>query len=269
MIRFCRSLAILAVFCRTLANPAAALDMSGVLAWDIPEGRVERVEDGRGNVVWPVNPYVTNGLIAMWDGIWNVGMGRHDSTSTNWVDLVDGKTAALTGSCSFEANAFHLPGDGAGCAKWAGTLFGENYTLEVIVSGENSGARWPTPFGCASDKYSLFWYQHQWIWKGNNAPVNTNSRPTFESDLFKPIAVVCDSSRSPNLAMQFVDGTLSATGTHAQQAINDTWMIGSEGNSDTRFKGDIYAVRIYNRPLAADEIARNATIDRIRFGTGE
>lgn len=33
------------------------------------------------------NPYVTDGLIAMWDGEWNVGGGVHESAPLTWKDL--------------------------------------------------------------------------------------------------------------------------------------------------------------------------------------
>ena len=35
-----------------------------------------------------VNPYVTDGLVAMWDGEWNAGWGVHDPNATAWKDLV-------------------------------------------------------------------------------------------------------------------------------------------------------------------------------------
>ena len=34
--------------------------------------------------------YVQNGLIAMWDGIENVGYGQHDDNATSWIDLTGG-----------------------------------------------------------------------------------------------------------------------------------------------------------------------------------
>ena len=34
------------------------------------------------------NPYVTDGLVAMWDGEWNAGPGKHDPNATVWKDLV-------------------------------------------------------------------------------------------------------------------------------------------------------------------------------------
>ena len=31
-----------------------------------------------------VNPYVTDGLVAMWDGEWNAGGGVHDASANEW-----------------------------------------------------------------------------------------------------------------------------------------------------------------------------------------
>lgn len=38
------------------------------------------------------NPYVTDGLVAMWDGEWNAGGGVHDHQAEEWIDLVHGIT---------------------------------------------------------------------------------------------------------------------------------------------------------------------------------
>ena len=35
------------------------------------------------------NPYVTDGLLRMWDGEWNVGGGVHDENAIGWLDLVN------------------------------------------------------------------------------------------------------------------------------------------------------------------------------------
>lgn len=47
------------------------------------------IADRNGMVVsggW-LNPYVTDGLVAMWDGEWNAGGGVHAPNITTWVDL--------------------------------------------------------------------------------------------------------------------------------------------------------------------------------------
>ena len=56
------------------------------------------------------NPYITDGLIAMWDGTWNIGLGTHDEMTTVWRDIT--------------GNGYDIPIAGTGltvqgdCVKW-------------------------------------------------------------------------------------------------------------------------------------------------------
>lgn len=51
------------------------------------------------------NPYVTDGLIAMWDAEWNVGGGKHESAPMLWKDLSgNGIDMVSKGEPSFGAN---------------------------------------------------------------------------------------------------------------------------------------------------------------------
>ena len=43
------------------------------------------------------NPYIQDGLIAMWDGEWNVGLGTHDDKSPEWKNLVEGGVDLVLG----------------------------------------------------------------------------------------------------------------------------------------------------------------------------
>ena len=43
------------------------------------------------------NPYITDGLVAMWDGEWNAGWGVHDAAATTWKDLVGTRDATMSG----------------------------------------------------------------------------------------------------------------------------------------------------------------------------
>lgn len=51
-----------------------------------------------GNVVitTPAKRYVQNGLIAQWDGIENVGYGKHNSSSAKWKNLAGSSTYDFT-----------------------------------------------------------------------------------------------------------------------------------------------------------------------------
>ena len=33
------------------------------------------------------NPYITDGLVAMYDGEWNAGLGKHNPIVNVWIDL--------------------------------------------------------------------------------------------------------------------------------------------------------------------------------------
>ena len=47
-----------------------------------------------------MNPYVMDGLVAMWDGIWNNGNMHHENELLNgWVDCING----------FQANVVNRP----------------------------------------------------------------------------------------------------------------------------------------------------------------
>ena len=43
------------------------------------------------------NPYITDGLVAMFDGEWNIGFGKHSDTTEVWVNLVDRYALAIDG----------------------------------------------------------------------------------------------------------------------------------------------------------------------------
>lgn len=65
--------------------------------------------------------YVQDGLIAQWDGIENIGYGRHDGASIIWVDLIGNRTATLTEHGAFSDDA--LVSDGIGWAAADGKCF--------------------------------------------------------------------------------------------------------------------------------------------------
>ena len=55
------------------------------------------------------NPYVTDGLVAMWDGEWNAGPGKHDNSATGLKDLVGSRDLSLVGTCDWTNGYAELP----------------------------------------------------------------------------------------------------------------------------------------------------------------
>lgn len=56
--------------------------------------------------------YISDGLIAMYDGIENVGLGTHDESATIWVDLIGSNDGVLTGTTQWQSNCLYLNGSG-------------------------------------------------------------------------------------------------------------------------------------------------------------
>ena len=57
------------------------------------------------------NPYVTKGLVAMWDGEWNVALGRHDPKSSKWKDIVGKSDCDPIGAPMFSGKSVELNGN--------------------------------------------------------------------------------------------------------------------------------------------------------------
>lgn len=60
-------------------------------------------------VIWEATTakdYIQNGLVAMWDGIENVGWGQHDSNATVWKDLVGESDGTLSNDVSWATRRY-------------------------------------------------------------------------------------------------------------------------------------------------------------------
>ena len=81
------------------------------------------------------NPYITDGLVAMWDGRWNIGGGMHDESAGVWIDLVSGtEIPVVNARLSFESDALRFTSLG-GTASFRNNvipLVAGSHTIEVV-----------------------------------------------------------------------------------------------------------------------------------------
>lgn len=215
--------------------------------------------------------YVTNGLVAMWDGIENVGWRRHQDNPSHWIDCIGG--AAFTNiGCITTANSFRTTS--SHYLRCDDTLNFNGYFMETCARSDAafSSPNWTIVWFAPGTRQPVLKYSWVWgAWKiaGHNTP-RTISKSVFTALCpdtrtgFTISAPTADGSGAS--ANKYVNGMLvTQTGNGAATGSYTFSTIGREPNNTYAFPGQIHCIRIYSRNLTMQEIAHNYAIDRIRF----
>jgi hypothetical protein len=223
--------------------------------------------------------YVQDGLVRHIDGIENVGLGlSHDATALGWTDLSTGEVYPFSvngevpnwqdGNCwrsvSVTENRYFI----ANCPDLATT---QGSTIEVVVKKTTAergviigdyNLNSPNK-GCNIEYYSVYSGNNFRAYFSNHPNIIApfNSFPLGETKYFATV-------RDGNIySVRQGDGSILTTvESEGREWIANTYNIGRDGRSTMCWGGDIYAIRIYNRALTAEEIAHNYSIDKARFG---
>lgn len=218
------------------------------------------------------NPYITDGLIAMWDGEWNAGFGVHDASATLWKDLVGEFDATPINSPAFDENSSVLNG---GYWEIPNTIIpvveSENLTMQAVFksSGNNSSNQGIVGIG---EGRAL------WLFFGDS-PVNpSGSTLNFQFRSSSPVRVwktndgVFGTSIHSvsgvienNLCSAYLDSIYRDGGISAGTSTSNRSCFLGNLFSYNKLYGNIYSIRLYNRALTAEEIAYNYEIDKARF----
>ena len=212
--------------------------------------------------------YVQGGLIAQWDGIDNAGTGTHDPNATVWKDLVGNLDMTLTakGRWNMLGNALYVSGMGA-----QGPRATPAYkTIEIVFKMKRDGGRIMFASGLqsrivavdpASGSPKAIYFNGKGSSGGNDKyfswPLDTEALCTATATY-----------TSDNVADVYCDGAVRNDGNNA-----NNWGVGDAKvavggrllNESYPWIGEIYAIRLYDTVLTAEEIAANAAIDRARF----
>lgn len=223
----------------------------------------------RGGGGWQ-NPYVTDGLVAMWDGEWNAGPGVHDAAATTWVDLIGGNDMTLSSSdISFGDKAMTVSGSGGYAALDAS--ISSFVTMEAVLSFDSAGggriAFSPVYPNTGYDS------QDRWITIRSNGTVNFCGLGKYIDGFGVGTSryVACEYAQAAAVANNdivsaFLDGSaaqISTTG--GGYGFGRARCLGVSPQSGYYFLGSIHAIRLYNRILTAAEIAANYAVDKARF----
>ena len=211
------------------------------------------------------NPYVTDGLIAMWDGIWNSGIGVHETKPDFISDLVGHNSLFLTwgaygtgiviGEDNFAINNIR----GGKAANYDMTelkdaILDGNFTIDVCVRIDvKNGQLW-----IIDDDTRMYGASAYMSWlKVRGALTLIDALYQMQGE---KATLTCVGSSNGNIVYR--DGVAFKNFGIGTRTVSDGIEIGY-GTAGGWF---FYCVRIYNRALTDEEVEYNHLIDQERFG---
>ncbi len=245
------------------------------------------VEYARAAATYPTvkDRYVTDGLIAMWDGEDNLGAGVHDPAATTWADLTGNHADMVFRAAPTVGLNYYDMSAGGGCiasaADIAAALNANAATIEIVcdvrtmvdnaslfacVDGDSGNrvawVRTSTANGMkgivgAAEYKSTSYYSPY--------PAFDTALNAVRSYTFTYSADACrihkdGTAAGKSVANKGVSGNTATAAFSIGQRISQNGGY-SAATADMR----VYCVRIYDRVLSADEIAANHAQDVQRF----
>lgn len=234
-------------------------------------------------------PYVTKGLIAMWDGEWNAGYGIHDPNATVWKNLVEGSpfgngertgTGLTTLLPIWTDNSCRSPESNPSTQAKMKACFNVTANIDstlAVACGET--------VACAYDSGII-----------NSAPWNSSANMGCDVRFYRLYSLICPTatydysstqyqlwdsghsiSLSPTIPRSYHVRRIGAS--QLGLRINGgTESVGGKGNGRTFSKTylfplvvgassavEVFCIRYYSRTLTNAEILHNYKIDKERF----
>ena len=227
--------------------------------------------------------YVTNGLIAMWDGDDNQGTGAHDPSATTWVDLTGRHSAmAFTAGPAVGANCYDVSAGGGyitDAADISAAVNAEACTIEIVCDVKSlvqdgslfaltdkdvKRTAWVrmAPSGSAAGVVGAMEYKaSSYYTPYPNFDTTTNGVRSYSFAFSSgSCAIYKDGASSgKTVAGKGVSGDTATSYFAIGQRVSQP--SASSAIADMK----VYSVRIYDRILTADEIAANHAQDVARF----
>lgn len=236
------------------------------------------------NTAW-INPYVKDGLVAMWDGIWNVGGGlEHDSGSNVWYDCIHGypilfqddKVQFTSNGLGKDISSSNVTASGAlmGICGGDDEDYGWRY-CEVVIEKTDNTADFGVVLSC-KDR-GLVLYKRTSSIAANVSPAQSLSFPNLDFANAPVKMAISFSYAGTSTGYKDADNVwLNGKDNGTASGQSDSWSnfknhpgtISTLYNGATyyQFRGTYHAIRLYNRVLTQDEIDANYAVDVQRFG---
>ena len=211
------------------------------------------------------NPYVTDGLVAMWDGEWNAGGGVHDPNATVWKDLSGNEYNANINVSSLSIGNNYIEWDPKGSATSVYQNVSQNLSLgctsSVVVDIQNQNTT--TDFMTIGSHAAAFAIASAKRIVGC-ATSSTRRNYRYIGSLAGKQSI--DVVFKPYSAKVFVNGVQITPGDvfWGSTSVNfKRIQLFNTASGNGRMR--TYSFKTYAKPLTDAEIAANYAIDKERF----
>lgn len=216
----------------------------------------------------------TNGLLMWFDGIDNTGTGTHSNTTTIWKDLSGNGNDGIVAYSAWRNQCLAFDG----IKNWVncGEKNPQYATLEVVVQFNTIGAE-TAEFNAVAGNWQAGGFGIQQKNGQNSANFNGNgtwchaygSASTIQEKWH--LTATYDGSYLKFYENGTLKSTVSGNGAIKAPADNTVFSVGSNPLGGeigiTPLNGYVFAVRLYNRALTANEVLANYEYDSARFET--
>ena len=222
------------------------------------------------------NPYITDGLVAMWDGEWNVGGGNsYDPSATTWKDISgNGHDVSVTSFSWGDDHSLEIP-IGGGTVVPSGMLPNVSVaTIEICGYNHSTGDNVNPAVRLDSTVAFGILGGHRYSTVGtgkarfgfvcsNQVTGFISTDETDYSAEFKFSASMIYDTVTKSNNQIYYGGEFASRFVYA----NETGLTGNlRVWFNSNFPTGIKSIRVYNRSLSPDEIAANYAVDARRFG---
>ena len=226
-------------------------------------------------------PYITDGLIDMWDAEWNAGFMEHSSTAAVWKDLgsAGNDLTMRSGENYYQWYSNKLRCEGKGYVASLAGMYKSFQTIECVFSIddiEHDGLMqmqmpiWADNVkGIMANGYKT---TNVYVSIGdssrNSAILVSDSYSGFNGKIFS-ISGVFTSVNTNYVDRAYCNGVQGRLSRTMNGAGGDFFTVGGQSGDGRAVKGYIYSIRLYNRALSADEISKNWLVDNSRFNISQ
>ena len=225
--------------------------------------------------------YAESGLVARWDAIDNSGTGTHNASATTWKDLAGDNDMTIVSSSGAgwrNGNAFYLNSLANGICPAYGKSGNTTYkTIEIVYKKATSkgrllwcGGEWSRYVAFDYTDTAAPWQNAKVYFDGAKATQHTvvsDCEPTSLVALYNDSNAVVDIYRDgeENNAGAKNANTWSVDGNSTMVRLGSRSKTNTSQNTTQGWEGEVYAIRLYDRQLTPQEIARNYSLDAARF----